>query len=142
MKLKLIVALTAAISLSGCASIIKGSNQDIAFNTGDVEGATCVVTGGSKNEVNDTVVTPGVLELPRSKKALLVNCTKPGMGSGTKSVKGNLEPWLAGNLLFGGLPGITIDAFTGSIHKYPGEINVTMVQEGIITPTVTGEPIT
>ena len=141
MKLKLIVALTAAVSLSACATIVKGSDQEIAFNTGEVTGATCAVTGGSEFAVNETVVTPGVLTLPRSKKALEVNCSKPGMGSGMKSVKGELEPWVFGNIIFGGVLGAGVDAYTGSVHKYPTEINVDLSRPGMSTPSVTGRPI-
>jgi len=141
MKLKLIVALTAAVSLSACATIIKGSDQEIAFDTGAVEGATCAVTGGSEFEVNETVVTPGVLTLPRSKKALEVNCSKPGMGSGMKSVKGEIEPWVFGNIIFGGVLGAGVDAYTGSVHKYPSTISVDLTRPGMSSPSVTGRPV-
>jgi len=125
--MKLIVALAAAVSLSACASIVKGSNQEIAFDTGAVEGATCNVTGGSKFSVNETVVTPGELKIPRSKKALDVSCSKPGHGTGTKSVRGQVEPWVFGNvLLASGLwIGAGIDIATGAVHKYPdGRVSV------------------
>jgi len=120
MKFKLIIALTAAVSLSGCSTIIKGSNQTVAFDTGSVEGATCNVTGGSEFSVNETVVTPGELRLPRSKKALEVSCSKPGFGTGTKTVRGEIEPWVFGNIVFGGVLGAGIDAATGSVYRYPG----------------------
>ncbi len=141
MKIKLIVALAASFSLSACATIIKGSDQEIAFNTGSVEGATCKVTGGSEFAVNSTVVTPGVLTLPRSKKALDVACSKPGMGSGSKSVTGSVEPWTFGNIVLGGVVGVGVDAYQGAIYKYPGTISVDMSRPGMDTPTVTGEPV-
>jgi len=119
MKIKLIVAIAAAVSLSGCASIVKGGNQKIAFDTGDVTGANCVVTGGSKFAVNQSIVTPGTLKLPRSKKALEVSCSKPGYATATKSVKGEIEPWIFGNIITLGFLGLGIDAATGSVHKYP-----------------------
>jgi len=127
MKLKLIVAIAAAVSLSGCASIVKGSNQTMAFDTGSVEGATCAVTGGSKFSVNETVVTPGELKLPRSKKPLDVSCSKPGYGTATKSVSGEIEPWVFGNIFSAGFIGLGIDAATGAVHKYPdGRISMEM----------------
>jgi len=58
MKIKLITAVSVAVSLSACSTVVNGSNQLVAFDTGEVVGANCVATGGSSNAVNESFVTP------------------------------------------------------------------------------------
>ena len=60
MKIKLIVALAASISLSACSSIANGKHQSVMFKTGAVEGADCTVTGGRDGGVNMSLTTPGL----------------------------------------------------------------------------------
>jgi len=141
MKIKLIVALAASISLSACSTIVNGSNQMVKFNTGDVVGAECVASGGSEFAVRETFTTPAEVKLPRSKKKVDVTCEKAGYQTGTKSFTGKIEGSTAGNVILGGGIGVGVDALTGAIYKYPDTIVIDMVKIGAETPTVTGEPI-
>lgn len=141
MKLKLVIALAASISLSACSTIVNGSNQMVNFNTGDVVGADCVATGGSSNAVNEAFVTPAEVKIPRSKKILVVQCNKAGYQTGEKRAGGQVEGSTGGNILVGGPIGVGVDALTGAIYKYPDTISIPMVKIGMSTPTVTGEPI-
>jgi len=141
MKTKLIMALAASISLSACSTIVNGTNQMVAFNTGDVVGAECHATGGSDYAVNERFTTPAEVKLPRSKKKLDVTCKKEGYQTATKSVTGKVEASTAGNIIAGGGIGLGVDALTGAIYKYPGTVVIDMVPLGVTTPTVTGEPI-
>ena len=141
MKLKLIVALTAAVSLSACSTIVNGSNQMVKFDTGEVVGADCVATGGSSNSVNERFVTPAEVKIPRSKKILIIECNKEGYQTGEERVGGQVEGSTGGNILIGGPIGVGVDALTGAIYKYPDTISIPMTRVGRSTPTVTGEPI-
>jgi len=142
MKIKLITAVSVAVSLSACSTVVNGSNQLVAFDTGEVVGANCVATGGSSNAVNESFVTPAEVKIPRSKKILIVECNKPGFQTGEERVAGQVEGSTGGNILLGGPIGVGVDALTGAIYKYPDTISVEMIQIGVSSPTVTGDPIT
>lgn len=142
MKPLFIAISAAAIGLSGCSTVVNGSNQLVEFSTGDVTGAQCNVTGGSDNAVNETFTTPAEVKIPRSKKTLIVECDKDGYQTGTEQAIGRVEGTTGGNILLGGPVGVGVDALTGAIYKYPDTILIEMVRIGAETPTVTGEPVT
>ena len=137
MNFKLLTVALAAISLSGCSTVMNGSNQLVKFNTGEVTGANCNATGGSDFSVNETFVTPAELQIPRSKKTLKIECNKAGYQTANKNVVGRAEGATAGNLLLGGPIGVGVDALTGAIYKYPDTISIDMVSNG----AASSEPI-
>ena len=143
MKLKLIVALTAAVSLSACSSIANGKHQAVMFKTGAVEGADCTVTGGRDGGVNMAFTTPAEVQVRRAKAAIDVECSKAGYQTATRTVESKMEGTTGGNVLAGGFVGLGVDAMTGAMFKYPDTINLNLEPiPGVTTPTVTGEPIT
>lgn len=118
MKIKLVVAAIAAVQLSACATIVSGSNQEIAFTSAG-SAKTCTATGGSRLGLNETFTTPAVVTVKRSKKDINVACTD---GS-SERVMGEYNAWTLGNFLnLTGLVGVGIDAATGAIHKYPEDV--------------------
>jgi len=110
-------------ALSGCASIVKGSSQDIQLSSGDVSGAECKLSN-TRGEWSAT--TPAKVTVKRSKSALQVHCAKDGYQDGTQVANSGFESWTIGNLLIGGLIGIGIDAGTGAINEYPDMVQVPM----------------
>lgn len=123
---KLLFASAAAISLSACSTVINGANQSLAFNTGSVQGADCHLTGGSEFAVSEKFVSPAVIEVPRSKKALQLACTKAGYKDASRSVNSKVEATTGGNLLLGGFVGAGVDAATGALYKYPETVSLPM----------------
>jgi len=137
----------AATTLPACSTIINGSNQSVKFNTGDVTGADCTATGGSDFAVNESFVTPAEVKIPRSKKALKIECNKAGYETGRKSVTGRIEGSTAGNIIAGGGIGVGVDALTGAIYKYPDTVIIPLTPLGEATTPSTGaatlsEPVT
>ncbi|MBS0273569.1 MAG: energy transducer TonB [Proteobacteria bacterium] len=125
MKFDSVAALLAVgVSLSGCASVIKGSSQAIAIATPPTTGANCVLTS---KEGSWPVVTPGVVKVERSKEDIVIHCTKAGWQDATQTIPSNFEGWTVGNLLIGGVIGVGIDAATGAINEYPHAYNVAMI---------------
>lgn len=124
---------TASLVLPACSTVANGSNQLVKFETsnasGSVEGANCDIKGGSKGMVNKTVTTPGEVQIPRSKKMLNINCSKPGYMDGTKQVTGRVEGTTAGNIILGGVVGLGVDAASGALYKYPDTITITMEEQ-------------
>jgi hypothetical protein len=141
MTTKFILLSFTAFAISGCSTVINGTNQSIAFQTGTVTGADCELTGGSDFAVQENFKTPARIEVPRSKKALQLQCSKEGYVTASKTVNSQVEATTGGNLLIGGFIGAGVDAATGALYKYPEGVNLPL-EAAIITPTVTGEPIT
>lgn len=132
------------IALSGCASIIKGSSQQIAITTPPTDGADCVL---SSKEGNWTVVTPGVAKVKKSKEDIQIHCTKAGWKDATATIPSDFEGWTLGNLLIGGIIGLGVDASTGAINEYPHAFQVPMQQNNVssipsdtTTVTTSGTP--
>lgn len=132
MNYKLLLAAAAAVSLSACSTVVNGSNQLVKFNTGDVTGADCTATGGSDFAVNESFVTPAEVKIPRSKKALKIECNKAGYETANKTVTGKVEGSTAGNIILGGGIGVGVDALTGAIYKYPGTVVIPMSRVGMV----------
>lgn len=124
MKVQTIAAIAAlSVAVSGCATIVKGSSQDIAITTPPVTGASCSL---SSSQGNWMVTTPGVVHVERSKADVQIRCTKSGYVDGFASIPSNFEGWTVGNLLLGGVVGLGVDAATGAINDYPHAFQVPM----------------
>jgi uncharacterized protein YceK len=107
------VALVASLFLSGCASIMHGTTQQIGVSSAPT-GARVVVNGGQRG------VTPLVLDLERKGPHTLSiesDGYEPFQMSLTRSVSG----WVWGNIVFGGVIGLAVDAATGGLYKLSPE---------------------
>lgn len=121
---RLVVIALAAVTLTGCASIVNGTNQPVSVETGRVKGATCVLENNKgKWYVNST---PGSVTVHRSFNDLKVNCEKPGYKPASKSIASNTKAMVFGNAVFGGVIGAGVDVANGSAYDYPTNINVPM----------------
>lgn len=105
--------------LSGCASIVSGTNQPISIETPDCDGADCKL-------MNDKgtwfVKSPGSVTVSRAYGDLTVSCSKEGFGTETIAVKSATKGMAAGNLIFGGVIGGGVDVATGAAYDYPNLI--------------------
>ena len=118
-----------ALILTGCASITKGTTQDVAIDTPNVSGAACTLTSnaiGSK-----TVTTPAIVKLEKGKDAINVSCRKDCYEDGVGLIPSNFEGMTAGNILFGGVIGLGVDAATGAMNQYQNQISIHMVKSKI-----------
>ena len=122
MRIVTIAAIAAlGISVSGCASIIKGTTQSIAITTSPVGGANCSL---HSKEGTWNVVTPGVAKVDKTKEDIRIHCTKDGYQDADATIPSNFEGWTLGNLLLGGIIGVGVDAATGAMNEYPHAFNV------------------
>jgi uncharacterized protein YceK len=122
-KLVLIVLLMPALGLGGCASIIKGTSQSIAISTPPATGAECTLTS---SQGSWSVLTPGAVTVERSKEDIQARCVKPGYEDAVAMIPSNFEGWTVGNLVFGGLIGVGVDAATGALNQYPKAFQIPM----------------
>ncbi len=110
--------------LSGCASIVSGTNQSLSIKTPPVTGANCKL----QNDKGIWFInkTPGSVVVHRSYRDLLISCSKPGYAKASERVKSLTRPIVAGNIVFGGFLGAGVDAADGAAYNYPRLIKVPM----------------
>lgn len=122
---KTLVLCLGLVSVSACASIVEGSTQTVTVTT-EPPGAQCDLNRG---EVRLAVVnpTPGSVSLEKSKDNVAVICRKDGHEDSAGTLGSTFQAMTIGNILFGGLVGVAIDASSGAMNKYPASINVLLV---------------
>lgn len=109
--------------IGGCATITKGTTQNIAVNTPGVAGATCTLTA---NGATKSVVTPAVLTVEKSQQNIAVRCTKECYQDGAAVIASYTEGMTAGNILVGGVIGLGVDAASGAMNHYADDTQVIM----------------
>ena len=109
--------------LSGCASIVSGTNQPITVDTPGCAAASCRLTN-DKGEW--AVTTPGSVVVNRAYGPLTIVCSKDGFASATATVTSTTKAMAFGNILFGGVIGAGVDIGTGAAYDYPNSIIVPM----------------
>lgn len=127
--------------LTGCASIVNGSNQVVsveARNKGEmVSGASCKLQ-------NDKgvfyVTTPGTVTLRRAYDDLVVKCEKDNIMPGLATVKSSTKGMAFGNILFGGIIGAAVDAGSGAAYDYPSLITILMGENTQVPATPASPP--
>ena len=115
--------LACALVLVACATITRGTSQMVAIDTPGVPGANCTIQTQSGPQL---VTTPGSVTLSRGSNALPISCAKPCYVTGTSIIPANTESMAAGNVIFGGVLGLGVDAMTGAMNKYPDQVTVAM----------------
>jgi hypothetical protein len=116
-------AIVVGTMMSGCSTIIKGTSQSIAISTPPVTGANCTLTS---SQGSWSVSTPGAVTVERSKEDIQARCAKEGYEDAVAMIPSNFEGWTVGNLVFGGLIGVGVDAATGAMNQYPKAFQIPM----------------
>src|SRR5262249_38808877 len=110
--------------LAGCATITGGARDQEIEITSNPPGAAVVVDGQPRG------TTPARMQLSR-KTEHQVELSYPGYETAHLSLQRQLNPWVFGNLLCGGLIGITVDVCTDATHSLtPGELAVNLRRTG------------
>jgi len=143
MKIRNLLLVAAAAPLAACASVATGSDQPIAIATYPEAGANCVIESPTGEKW--AVTTPGSVTVPKTKHNLTATCTKGEEFGGQQVIASEVEPWVFGNIILGGLIGVGVDWATGAIHQYPDTLSVTMspaAQPSVqpVSDTTDGEP--
>lgn len=125
MRTAVLSTAAAALALAGCATIVTGGDDEIDIVTPGVVGAECELRTFS-GAVRARIVTPGTVELSKDSSDLEAICTKDGFIDARGQVDAGFEPWVIGNLLFGGLIGIVIDFVNDSAYKYDSDVAIYM----------------
>jgi len=131
------VALVATLlGLGGCATIVKGTTQDIALDTNPQGGNCNVLRAGAPVA---TITAPGIVKVGRGKERLTITCTKaPEFPTETAmTVDSKFNGATFGNILAGGVIGVVVDSSTGANYSYPDKVTVELAGTASATPVAT-----
>lgn len=125
--LRAIFVMIALLGLSACASIVEGTDQTVTVDT-DPSGAKCDL---KRNSETIAVInpTPGSITIDKSKDNVSVLCEKDGYQSSSGSLASEFQGMTFGNILFGGLVGVAIDASSGAMNEYPSSVMISLAPE-------------
>ncbi len=107
--LSIVFIALSAIMFTNCASIIHGSRQSVSISSNPSK-ATVTIDGRDEGK------TPITVDLSRKDHHMVqinLNGYLPYETKFTRKVDG----WIAGNIVFGGLIGLAVDAITGGMYK-------------------------
>jgi hypothetical protein len=124
-KTFLIAGITITLLLSSCASIVSGSKQNINFNS-TPSGATVWV-----DDVN-LGVTPVIAQLERIKINQKVKIELQGYKPYELILNRKTNGWIWGNILFGGIIGIIIDASSGAMYRLTPDQIEAQLANGVV----------
>jgi len=101
------------LSVSGCATIIHGTQQDVGISSSPT-GATVTIDNIDKG------ATPVVAKLKR-KENHTVKIQLAGYQPFETTLTHSVSGWVWGNIAIGGLIGLAVDAVSGGIYKLTPE---------------------
>jgi hypothetical protein len=108
-----------ACTLASCGTIVNGTMQSVYVQS-DPAGAEVWVNGVQRGQ------TPCELQLER-KNEYELEFKKKGYAPTSAHVRKEPSGWVCGNLLFGGIVGILVDAISGGVWNLaPEHVNVHM----------------
>jgi hypothetical protein len=117
-------AVALCVVLAGCSTITRGTSQAVSITTPGAEGARCELFSPALG--SQTVVTPATVTLEKSQHNVQVTCKKPCFHDGTGVITSSVEEMTAGNVIFGGVVGLGVDAASGAMNKYAPNVQVAM----------------
>lgn len=121
-------AVLLACLVSGCATVIHGSKQDVAIIS-EPRSATITIDGFNVGK------TPYLARLSR-KDIHLVKLELPGYQPYEVTINRKLDGWIFGNIVLGGIVGIVVDVATGSMYRLtPKDIDGTLKSNTLVSNT-------
>jgi hypothetical protein len=130
-----ILLVTSTLSLLvGCASVLEGTEQEVAIHS-KPEGAQCEVKRNG-NIIGIVDSTPGSVVVKKTKDDIHVSCTKTGFDETSYQNRSGGSAALYGNgmVAFANVPvavvGVAVDTATGSDNHYDSPIYVVLNKPG------------
>jgi len=132
------VAAVTVVSLSGCASIISGTSQEIKVVT-NPPGANCeLVREGAV--IARVYQTPGGATIQKTKDDITLKCHKEGYQEATYVNHSGIDGATYGNIVLGGAVGWGVDSSIGADNRYDSIVNVSMVPAPATQVATIGTP--
>jgi PEGA domain len=132
MHMRPVLSVIALALVASCGSIIHGRNQEIGIASTPV-GARVTIDNQT------TANTPFVAKLSR-KNLHSVKVEADGYAPADLTLTRKVSGWAWGNIVFGGLIGLAVDAGTGGLYKLtPEQLNTTLATKSAsISPSKDG----
>jgi hypothetical protein len=124
MKLRAILNNVSGLALVplfvGCASIVSGRHAEVSINSNPPQAH--VVIRDKRGQQIATTNTPGKVALKRKDKFIFparytATIQAPGYAPAQVPIRSTVNPWVLGNIVVGGIPGLVIDNATGAAWK-------------------------
>lgn len=126
-----VVLALACVTLGACSTLMQGTGQQVALTTPGANGASCHLTGG--DGVNVTVITPGSVRLPKSKKDINIACETAGQQTASGVLKSTYSDWS----IVQPPVGYVVDGISGAMWVYPQTFAVPSDNGGQELPAAT-----
>jgi len=110
--------------MGACSTIVEGTSQEIGVAT-EPPGASCDIHQGDAY-LGTIVPTPGSITVAKESSSILVSCEKDGYQNASKHLDPDFAAMTAGNIIFGGLVGVVVDAVSGASNKYPNSVSLVL----------------
>ena len=109
-----------ALLLPGCASIVSGRHADVVIDSYP-SNAHVVIRDGDGRAVT-SLNTPGTVSLKRNRRFFMparytAIIDAPGYETVHVPIRSTVNPWVLGNVVIGGVPGLIVDNATGAAWK-------------------------
>ncbi len=127
-NLFIVAAATLLGLMSGaCSTIVSGTDQSVTVIT-EPSGAECTL---ERDGVAIAVInpTPGTVNVDKSSQNISVLCTREEHQDSAGVLSSTFESMTFGNILFGGVIGVAIDASSGAMNQYPDSVTIVMVPD-------------
>ena len=110
------------LALTACASIMHGTSQDIGISSSPTN-ATVTVDNATKAQ------TPFVAKLSR-KDNHIIHIAADGYAPADLTLTRSTSGWVWGNIIFGGIIGLAVDAMTGGLYNLtPEQLTTTLARQ-------------
>ncbi|MDA8745741.1 hypothetical protein N9N28_13995 [Rubripirellula amarantea] len=139
-----ILVMTVVASMSGCATILSDRRYPVTIDNAD--GPTFFSVQDRKHNVIHQGVTPQQVTLdakafPYWPAKYSIAFAGAQSATQVKEVKAGLDPWSAGNLLLGGIPGFAVDGASGAMFKLPKSIQGSVPSQYAVTNSSQGSQL-
>lgn len=111
------------LSLTGCASIVDGAPDTINLMTSNSASVKAQMI--SEQFGVQQITLPTFITVPKSCSDITVQVIEDKkVNQSSAIVSSSVNPWILGNVVFGGIPGILIDGATGNMCTYDSSVIV------------------
>lgn len=125
---KLAVLAVMLLLSAGCASIMHGTSQDIGISSSPTSAKVTVDNMPQGN-------TPMIAKLKRGDNHI-VKIELAGYAPFEATLTKKVSGWVWGNIVFGGLIGLAVDAITGGLYNLtPEQISGQLARQGAFAKT-------
>jgi hypothetical protein len=108
-----------ALGVASCASIIHGTHQDVGISSNPTGAAVSIDNVATGH-------TPVIAKLAR-KSNHIVRMELPGYQPVEATLTCGVSGWVWGNIAFGGLVGLAVDAISGGMYKLtPDQVSASL----------------